>query len=385
MHLFLRVSAVMCFVVFSTLGSVAQETTVLKSGVVRIENSARQEVGAGFIIKIDGSKVYVVTSAHVVKGGRSHKIYLFSDQYESSTATVLDREEDDTKGFALIRFEIDGQAASKITHLDFSSTSELGNGESVRLIGFPGGTSLWTVDNSYIKRLDGRNLVLSGTIREGNSGGPVILNGRVIGLVTDIAQSDAYASRAENVVAYINGISKDLVAISDPPKTPKTNLITNGGFEEDLRQWGTGYVEERIRRFKGVPPEPFWTSGGAQATGKLDSTEHHSGNSSFKITNASTSVPGRYANMSQRIGNLKPYSNYEVSLWVKARDAKRLSLVLIFDEMWYDRRELPPGTYEWTKFKFAFKTSSDPFADVRLFSENPGTLWIDDIEVYAIN
>jgi S1-C subfamily serine protease len=385
LQIFRRISAYVFFVVLTNITITAQEMNTLKSGVVRIENSRQKAIGTGFIVKIDGSKVFVVTASHVVKGEQFPKIYLFSEQFESLSATVLNREDDADKGLALLLLKIDGQTSSKLTALSMVNTSDLGNGESVKIIGFPSGTSLWTVDNGYVKRLEGRDLVLSGTSREGNSGGPVILNEQVIGLVTDIDSSDAHATRAEFVVPYVNGIVKNLIAISDRPKPAKINLITNGGFEEDLRQWGTGYVEERMRSFDKVPRPPFWVSGGAEALGMLDSTEHHSGNQSFRITNKSTSVPYRYGNMSQRIGNLKPYSEYEVSLWVKARNASRLALVLIFDEKWYDRREVPAGSYEWTNFKFRFKTSTDPFADIRLFSENPGTVWVDDIEVYVVN
>jgi V8-like Glu-specific endopeptidase len=132
----------------------------------------------------------------VVKGDQHPNVYLFSQPHEALSATVLDREEDDIKGLALLLLK-SRQPIPGIDALKLRSTSELGNGESVRVIGFPDGTSLWTVETGNIKRLQGRDLILSGMIREGESGSPVILNQQVTGLVTDITQAEAYAVRAE--------------------------------------------------------------------------------------------------------------------------------------------------------------------------------------------
>lgn len=195
----------------------AQDINSFKPGVVRIENSRMNEVGTGFIIKIDGINVYIVTAAHVVRGEQHPSVYLFSQQHKPVSATLLNRESDDNEGLALILVETNAKTLSGLIALKMGFTSDLGNGENVKIIGFPGSTSLWTVDNGSVKRLEGRNLVLSGAIREGDSGGPVILNEQAIGLVTDVNQSDVYAARAEIIVTYVNGIVRNLIATSDPP------------------------------------------------------------------------------------------------------------------------------------------------------------------------
>jgi hypothetical protein len=193
-------------------GAAAQNATALKAGVVRIENSRfAGEVGSGFIVSIDGERVYIVTAAHVVKGAQNHRVFLYSRQHEPISAEVLNRQLDDTKGLALLLLRADARTASGLTALKFGPSEGLGNGEPVKIVGFPG-TSIWTVENSSIKRLDGNDLVLSGQIRGGDSGGPVILNQEVVGLVTDVSEPDAYASRGEIVATYINGIEKNLVA-----------------------------------------------------------------------------------------------------------------------------------------------------------------------------
>lgn len=166
-----------------------------------------------------------MTAAHVVRREQFPRVYLFSQQFESLTAEVLDKEEDDNKGLALLLLKTNEQSASKLAALKMGNTTDLGNGESVKIIGFPGGTHLWTVDNGNVKRLEGRNLVLSGEIRGGNSGGPIILNQQAIGLVTDVSQPDAYAGRAEGIVTYVNGIVRNLITME--PSSPPIQTITS--------------------------------------------------------------------------------------------------------------------------------------------------------------
>lgn len=226
--------------------AIAQNISALKPGVVRIKNDKQDEIGTGFIVKIDGTNVHIVTAAHVVRGEEHPKVYLFSQQFESLTATVLDREEDDNKGLALLLLKTNALTASKLIALKVANTSGLGNGEDVKIIGFPGGISFWTVDIGNVKRLEGRNLVLSGAIRGGNSGGPVILNQCAIGLVTDIiktdtSQSDAYAAGAEGIVQYVNGIVPGLIMIGCKPVVePQTITLNISLYKIEAYEHGGG-------------------------------------------------------------------------------------------------------------------------------------------------
>jgi hypothetical protein len=195
-----------------------QDVNRLKAAVVRIENTRFKDVvGSGFIVKIDGKNVYIVTAAHVVKGGQSHRIFLFAKQDEPLFAEVLDRQEDDTKGLALLLLKSDAQTILGLTALKLGPSNDLGNGENVKVIGFPGGTSIWTVESANIIRLQGSELILSEEFKPGTSGGPVILNERVVGLVTDVNQSDGQAARAEIIVPYVNGFKPNLIAIEAGP------------------------------------------------------------------------------------------------------------------------------------------------------------------------
>jgi hypothetical protein len=188
----------------------AQDINSLKQGVVRIRNDRFEETGTGFIVKVDGDQVYIVTAAHVVRGDQHPAIYLFTRQHESLQAEILDREEDDIKGLALLRLTVSADVASKLTALKLTSTKQLDGGQDIKVIGFPDDTSFWTVGSGTIARLEGRNLVFSQAVRGGNSGGPVISNGLVVGMVTDVSQASAYAVPGEVLGTYVDGLVPDL-------------------------------------------------------------------------------------------------------------------------------------------------------------------------------
>lgn len=203
--------------------SLAQDLNSLKQGVVRIQNTRNAEVGTGFIVKIVGNQVYVVTASHVVRGDQHPQIYFFDQPRDPIQAELLDREDDETKGLALIRAKVDSRLVSTSIALEFSPTSQLTGGEDVKVIGFPDGVAFWTVSTGTIGRLEGRNVVFSGRLSGGNSGAPVIRGGLVLGLVTDVTQSSSYASRAEVIEIYINGIVRNLIKIVSEPSREDTS------------------------------------------------------------------------------------------------------------------------------------------------------------------
>lgn len=186
----------------------------VKTAVVRIQNTRSREVGAGFIVKIAANKAYIVTASHIVQGNQFPNVFFLNQPHAPVEARVVDIQGDELKGLALLTIAGNSQMFSGLEELKIGPTAQLGHGEPVTFIGFPGATAIWTVDSGNIKRLEGTDLVLSGSIRKGNSGGPVILNQRAIGLVTDVSQSDVYATRAEVIVTYVNGFFSNLIEIT---------------------------------------------------------------------------------------------------------------------------------------------------------------------------
>jgi hypothetical protein len=217
----------------------AQNVSEFKSGVVRIVNNRNADIGTGFIIRIDGMQAYIVTAAHVVRGDQHPSIYLFNQQHDALQADVLDMEEDDAKGLGLLRLKIPSRLTTGITALRLGPSSQIDGGEDVKVIGFPDGTEFWTVGSGSVARIHGRNLVFSGAIRGGNSGGPVISNRAVIGMVTDVTQASAYAARAEAIEPYLRGTIPNLIDVIDATRRPSNGFCNT--LNETLDESKNGF------------------------------------------------------------------------------------------------------------------------------------------------
>jgi hypothetical protein len=165
----------------------------------------------------------------------------------------------------------------------------------------------------------------------------------------------------------------------------KNNLLKNGGFEKGFEFWGTGYYETDI--YKGSLGA-FWASrvGSPQSSmtiadvrADIDADIHKSGSKSLKIINNSSLQSNIFGSMSQRITGLMKNTNYLASYWVKAERANRGTFEITVDQPWKQRTAIDPGTYDWKKYTHIFNTGDNNFIDFRIITEEPGTVWVDNL------
>lgn len=208
---FWHCARLVCLILLLASPLFAQDIQSSKSGVVRIVNFKLKEQGTGFIVKLTSEEAYIITAAHVVSGSKSHDVYFFGRSIPAE-ATVLNREEDDLKGLALLVVRAKKEILASVATLELGASINLHGTEAVQTIGFPGGTRIWTSGTGNVKRFEGRSIVVSGDVKNGNSGGPVLLNGLVIGLVTDVMESDQtfFAVLSESLSLYVRGCGVEL-------------------------------------------------------------------------------------------------------------------------------------------------------------------------------
>ncbi|MDR1281472.1 MAG: carbohydrate binding domain-containing protein [Opitutaceae bacterium] len=136
-----------------------------------------------------------------------------------------------------------------------------------------------------------------------------------------------------------------------------------------------------------LAPWTWGTSGGADATGQIDTNTCHSGNASFRITNASPRGPNVFASLKQKITGLQPDTRYTISLWVKAEE---LSPAGKFGNAWIGggpgwkfRHPLPAGTWDWQRITRGISTGPNQTTfDLILICEGTvKNLWVDDFQL----
>lgn len=148
------------------------------------------------------------------------------------------------------------------------------------------------------------------------------------------------------------------------------NLVVNGGFETGAygSPWGTGIYEPK--------PEAFWGSANASAVIDADA---RSGAYALKITNSSPASPQIYRTVSQQIA-VTTGDAYCLSFAAKAEEATPGILSIAVNDAWTVRSAVAPATTSYAVSSLTF-TAEKGTVDVRLITENTGTVWVDDIAV----
>jgi len=225
------VLALVALLTLTTLAR-AQTPAELRSGVVKITSSVdgARRTGTGFIVQTGNDGIYIATASHVVEGDKAPKVAFLPDPNTDLTAQVLKIEGGDPKGLALLVVRANIKRVLRdVRALKFSASNDLAAGDAVTAIGFPQGGGGWAVVPATVATREGRELVVSGNIAEGNSGGPIVKDGAVVGLVTGTQGQYARATPAVIVRFTMEGWGVKpgvATAVAPTPKREPTSPVT---------------------------------------------------------------------------------------------------------------------------------------------------------------
>lgn len=175
----------------------AQEVGNLSRGVVKIVVTYQdgKRHGTGFILRLASDKVHIVTAAHVVQGARDIQVELFARRNRPLPAKIIGMEEDeDLKGVAALLVE--GDIPQGLARLELDVHDPVYAGDPIATIGFPVGGAPWSISKGEVVGRYRKSIVFSGPIEEGASGGPLIKEGKVVGVVSETKKPFTYATPA---------------------------------------------------------------------------------------------------------------------------------------------------------------------------------------------
>lgn len=201
----LRSLCLLSFILGATIPSAAQTIADLKKGVVKItaQSDGKTTVGTGFIVRMDKDTVYVVTAAHVFGSDPQPKVEFFTKP-SPVRATVVNKEGEGVTSLALLMIQGRDNFPSGITALPIATAVRLSEGEDIIVIGHPRSAGDWTVLKRSIARRDGRHVKVDADVDEGSSGGPMLQNGKVVGLVASTTKY-GLAVTASSIREYLDG------------------------------------------------------------------------------------------------------------------------------------------------------------------------------------
>lgn len=164
---------------------------LLKKGVVKVsaQFSKSEKVGTGFIVGKGTKHLFIVTASHVVEGEseipQSINVTFFTHQEEPLVAEVINKEGGDPRGLALMK--VGGDLPDDVEILERDTQTRFHGWEELHVIGFPQvGGNPWAVTRGTLSGFDGPILKFSGAVEEGNSGGPLLYQGKIIGVIVEI-------------------------------------------------------------------------------------------------------------------------------------------------------------------------------------------------------
>ncbi len=175
-----------CLSLLVPTGAPAQDVDQALASVVRISGTRSETPvrGSGFVVAVDRDVATVVTASHVIEGARFEVQFAASatERFEVEAADVLGMESGDPNGLAV--FQVRGAIPDGVAALAFDVESRPQAAEDLLLVGFPQRSRTPLAKRRTYSGRRGNLLLLDLPIGEGFSGGPVLRDGKVVGVVT---------------------------------------------------------------------------------------------------------------------------------------------------------------------------------------------------------
>jgi hypothetical protein len=193
----------------------------LKPSVVRITSKpdGARQTGTGFIVKLEPGIAYILTAYHVVAGDSAPQVEFFSRRNRPVKADIIKLQPDKRDGLGLLAVRGKDNLPADLTPLPIDIDPKIASGDALHTIGFGAGQGEWAVVPASILAIDGSDLKLDGRFKSGNSGGPVLKDGKVVGILTDEQDGVGLASLASIVRIVLHGWGVD-------PPVPVANQNT---------------------------------------------------------------------------------------------------------------------------------------------------------------
>jgi hypothetical protein len=177
--------------------------------------------GSGFVVALGEGMATVVTSSHVIEGADFAVTFGVAETkiFQVSSRDVIKIETENRNGLAV--FLVRGDLPARLQALELAGAGVSPSpGDRALFLGYPEMASAPRTQERVYSGRDGSRYVFDGEVGEGISGGPVVLLGKAIGLVTDTSPQFTYAVSFTVVREFLTGSA---VKLSDPAPTVRTD------------------------------------------------------------------------------------------------------------------------------------------------------------------
>jgi hypothetical protein len=204
--LFVRIAVAVLTAVALATPTTAQAPSLINAiAKVRVRPALGRPLATAFVVAVKEGTAWLVTSAHVIAGDQTPTIEFAAAPGRLYNATIRAFEGDDERGLALL---VVANVPAGIKALP-RSADPIALRDSVSVGGYPASVPALAQLNTSIEVLSGRDLFLKDVTEEGFSGGPVLRNDAVVGIVYGHEGRRGKALGASSIVPFLEG--NDLV------------------------------------------------------------------------------------------------------------------------------------------------------------------------------
>ena len=207
-----------------------------QAGVVRVSE------GSGFVVAVRSGRAYIVTCSHVIEGDPKPTVRFQAAPEERYGAEVRDLQGGRRDGLALLVVD---KPPADVRALDAATDAPV-PGTPVGFAGYPESLGAFTSVSAKIAAVRGTEFFLDRDAPEGFSGGPVLRDGRIVGVVYGRKGGFGSAVPSAIVDIYLRGL--DVRWGGEAPKAeerktvPATRSAPAAGTARENAKDGLKYV-----------------------------------------------------------------------------------------------------------------------------------------------
>ncbi len=201
----------------------------IRFSVVKILDTPRP--GSGVIVALNGTVATVLTASHVVQGAtRGFRVAFAAAPDDPPLRVVpedqLGMDQDSINGLAAFRVR---NVPATVRAARIADGSALTPRRELVYWGYPGGAARVRSYGGAFSGFEGTLLLMDRSAGEGASGGPVVIDDRVVGITTSTDPQTTYAVVSDVALVALRGwgaqvtrASETAAVSSSPPATPTT-------------------------------------------------------------------------------------------------------------------------------------------------------------------
>lgn len=237
-----RVSIIWLLLLAVSVSLQSQGPEKTESAVVRILAliDGVRSVGTGFVVDKRSNTAYVLTAGHVVAGDKHPLIEIYNHRDELVSAEVIRLDVSNDLALLAIR---DTAKVSSLHRVAFGTSQDLKKGDQLTAIGFPESGGAWSITKPVFAAREGAELTVSGGVNSGSSGGPLLSDGIVVGIVNRLDKEFARAVPSDVAILVLRGWEIDVIEHSQgeigeevAPLPPLAEQVSEPDVESTSRQ-----------------------------------------------------------------------------------------------------------------------------------------------------